>query len=230
MKKEFVIQSIINRIQARTYLEIGVQRGKNFLQINAPFKIAIDPHFKIGTARRFFRLGSYLKSEFFEMTSDSFFEVKADTVLKKKRIDVAFIDGLHTYRQSLRDFNNCVKYISNGGVILLHDCNPTSREAASFAFSPEEMQKKFPGKNAEWNGDVWKTIVHLRSLHPELNVLVLDCDYGLAIVKKGKPEDPLHFSEQEIENLTYDDLEKNRIKFLNLKPEEYLQEFILSLK
>lgn len=32
-----------------------------------------------------------------------------------------------------------------------------------------------------WSGDVWKSIVHLRSIRPDLRVAVLDCDSGVGI-------------------------------------------------
>ena len=74
-----VIQTIIDRIKAKTYLEIGVEGGHTFLRIRAKKKIAVDPEFKI---RRRKRLKSILKNpsnlrrRFYQMESDTFFETK----------------------------------------------------------------------------------------------------------------------------------------------------------
>jgi len=229
MKKEEIIQRVIDKISAKLYLEIGVQRGKNFYKIDAPQKIAIDPKFLIGYRRRLSGLRTFFKSQFFEMTSDQFFSTKADAVLRNKQIDVAFIDGLHTYEQSLEDFNNCLKYLSPNGVIFFHDCNPASKEAAERATSPQEMMKKFSNKNAEWNGDVWKTIVHIRSMHSNLRVFVFDCDFGLGVVMRGKPDEELRFSIEEIAHMDYEYFDTNRYRLLNLKDPQYLHEFICAL-
>jgi hypothetical protein len=229
MKRTEIINRIIQKIGAKTYLEIGVQRGKNFYEIDTRTKIAVDPAFKIGITRKLKNFSQLFSNHFFEQTSDDFFRQHASTVLKKYPLDVALIDGLHTYEQSLLDFKNCLQYLAKGGVILFHDCNPTSPEAAAFAGSPEEMQKRFPGKNAEWNGDVWKTIVHIQSHYSDLETFVLNCDYGVGVVKRGKPERSLKFSSNEIEALTYEDFDKNRTSFLNLKSPAYLSEFLQRL-
>ena len=42
-----VIQSIVDKIKARMYLEIGVEFGTTFFYIKANRKIAVDPEFKI---------------------------------------------------------------------------------------------------------------------------------------------------------------------------------------
>lgn len=47
-----VIQIIIDRIKAASYLEIGVLAGDVFLQMKARRKWAVDPEFKIGPAKK----------------------------------------------------------------------------------------------------------------------------------------------------------------------------------
>ena len=39
------------------------------------------------------------------------FLFKTQMNLKKGKIDVAFIDGWHTYDQSLKDFKNCLNHL-----------------------------------------------------------------------------------------------------------------------
>ena len=64
-------------------------------------------------------------------TSDLFFREQAPQVYKNKKIDKAFVDGMHTYEQSLVDNVNCLKYLREDGYIILHDCNPQSLESGS---------------------------------------------------------------------------------------------------
>ncbi len=146
------------------------------------------------------------------MASDDFFETKAS--LLKNGLDVVFIDGLHTYEQSLRDVQNSLKLLKEDGVIIMHDCNPESESIAYPASSCQSAASlKLDGWTGEWSGDVWKTIAYLRSTQKNLHVFVLDCDYGLGIITKGIPENMLEFYKEEIEELSYDDLKKTGPKY-----------------
>jgi len=162
-------------------------------------------------------------------TSDEFFEKYADIL--NKGVDVAFIDGLHTYEQTVKDVDNTLKYLNEGGLIVMHDCNPPTLSASYPASSYEEAAKlNLPGWTGEWNGDVWKTIVLLRSLRKDLHVFVLDCDYGVGVVCKGKPEDILSYTVEEINKMSFKDLSKDRRKLLNLKEPAFLFKFLETLK
>lgn len=59
-----------------------------------------------------------------------------------------------------------------------------------------------------------------------LHVFVLDCDYGLGIVTRGSLDTVLAFTEEELDRLTYSDLERNREKLINLKSTDFLFEFM----
>lgn len=231
MNKLTIIQSVIDRLQAATYLEIGVQKAKNFYKVKAPFKIAIDPAFRLKLKRKLWYLKDFRKNHFFETTSDEFFLNHAPQLFEERKIDVAFIDGLHTYEQSFRDFENCFSHLAPNGVILFHDCNPATREAAAAVNSPSEMKEKYPDSPThEWNGDVWKSILRLRSLHPDLEVFTLDCDYGVGFARRVEPESILDFSAAQIAALQYEDFDQNRREYLNLKSPAYLSEVLARLK
>jgi len=227
-----VIQALIDCKRAKTYLEIGVECGDVFLKVKAGKKIAVDPKISISKKSRFrsiLKNISNISNQYYEMTSDVFFETKANFF--RSSLDVVFIDGLHTYGQSLKDVENCLKLLNEDGVIIMHDCNPLSESVAYPANSWEHAESlKLDGWTGAWSGDVWKTIAYLRSTQEKLHIVVLDCDYGLGIITKGIPENMLKFSKEEIEKLSYDDLGKNRSQILNLKSTDYFKEIIGSLK
>ena len=161
------------------------------------------------------------------MTSDDLFERHRGRLQKLDGIDVAFIDGLHRYEQSLKDVRNCLLYLRSNGVIIMHDCNPESEaEAAEFESREQAPRTDSQGNKLGWCDDVWKTIAHLRSTRQDLNIFVLDCDHGVGVITKNRPENNLNLNPETIKQLTYKDLVKDRQQILNLKPPEYLQQFL----
>jgi hypothetical protein len=233
MKKIEVLQTIINRIKAKTYLEIGVDKGNVFFSVQAKIKYAVDPSFKFELKetikRTVIKKLKFQEERYFEITSDDFFSNKA-SLFRRNKIDVALIDGLHTYQQTLKDVSNCLKYLNKGGVLVLHDCNPTTEAMAYPAVSLEHAASlNLKGWAWDWSGDVWKTIVDLRSSRNDLNIFVLNCDCGLGIVTRGNPENTLNYRKEDIEAMTYHDLEAKREELLNLRPPDFLQDFIVTL-
>ena len=170
-----------------------------------------------------------------EVTSDEFFEKYAGQMLSEG-IDVALVDGLHTYEQSLRDVENCLKYLNPGGVIVMHDCNPLNVAMGWPTNSTIDEVKalarkgELPGWNNVWNGDVWKSVLHLRKSRPDLTVFTLDLDWGLGVVSKRTPIGNGHpvpaVNLEEIKDLDYAFLEKQREGSLNLQPPKYLDTFL----
>jgi hypothetical protein len=209
------------------YLEIGVSRGQAFQRITADVKFAVDPAFRLTERTRELANAKGRVVEYFETTSDAFFENEAAR-LGQHPVDVALIDGLHTYEQVVRDVENTVHFLKDDGVIFLHDCNPPFELAGRRADSWDEFmaQQSGPLKIGIWNGDVWKGIVELRSTRPDLLVGVLKCDQGVGFVRKGTPDSTLSYTPAQVAALTYADLKANRKRLLNLKPPRYLDEFL----
>ena len=228
LNKIKVIQDIIKRIKAKIYLEIGVEKGLCFLKIKARKKFGVDPKFLIGIKDK---ISKYITNpwnffnQYYQMPSDDFFKLKSN-IFEQDGIDIALVDGLHTYEQSLKDVDNVLTYLNDNGFVIMHDCNPKTESVAYPANSIEHAYTlNLPGWTGAWSGDVWKTIVYLRSTRSDLSIFVLDCDDGVGIITKGKLEKMLNYSKEEIENLSYNDLEKNRSNLLNLKCPEYFEEF-----
>ncbi len=227
-----VLQTIIDRIKARTYLEIGVSAGNTFLRVRAPKKIALDPRFKMSGRKRLrFMLTNPCnrRNESCEMTSEQFFATRSH-LLQEHGLDVAFVDGLHTYEPALRDVEHCLRHLNPGGVIVMHDCNPPSEAAAIPAASRAQAKEmNLPGANDEWCGDTYKAVIHLRSQHDQLRVFVIDADYGLGVVTRGEPESMLRYSPAQIAALAYADLGPRKAAILNLKPPQHFLQWIETL-
>jgi len=226
MNRVDVIQEIIDRKNAKSYLEIGVDYGNSFFPVKAKRKVAVDPQFRFSIKSRiYWTLKNIynITAKFYELTSDDFFSLT--TFMEP--FDLIFLDGLHTYQQSLNDVINSLERLNQQGIIVMHDCNPPNQAAAYPAESYERAAAlKLPGWTGEWCGDVWKTICYLRSQRQDLKVFVLDCDYGLGIITRGDPDSYLCLDLDTINQMTYDDLSARRKELLNLKDENYLFDFL----
>lgn len=223
------VQQALDRRTNPVYLEIGVSKGQAFARISADVKIAVDPAFRLTDQTRERADSKARATHYFETTSDAFFENEG-AFLSRHPIDVALIDGLHTYEQVVRDVEYTLRHLRDDGVIFLHDCNPPFELAGRRAESWEAFiaEQKGPLVIGIWNGDVWKAIVHLRSMRPDLVVGVLKCDQGVGFVKRGVPETTLPYTAEQVEALTYGDLKADRKGLLNLKPARYLAELLTS--
>ena len=132
--------------------------------------------------------------------------------------DLIFIDGLHESEQVSRDIENSLKFLNQNGVVVCHDMNPAIKERQLLINDP--IRQKYSKDQYElgnneyglWNGDCWKAFAKLRGTRSDLEMFVIDTDFGVGIIKRGK---------QELINipskLTYEFLELNRQNVLNLK-------------
>ena len=232
-----VLNAIIKKKSVQNYLEIGVNRGKCLFKIKgAKKRFAVDPFFNFSTWKRVRGIVlnlDNLRNDFFEVTSDEFFKNNQE-LLTANKIQLAFIDGLHTYEQALNDTINTLKNASDDIIIVLHDCNPLDALAAHPAISIDharaELKDHKNWKNI-WNGDVWKAIVDIRKNHPELTAFVLDTDHGLGFVYRKKRENlpEIFNSINEIATLDYAFFDKNRKDIIDLKPVSYFENFLRTL-
>jgi hypothetical protein len=97
-----LILNLWDKINEKTYLELGVRDNKNFNQIQALSKFSVDTN---GAAT-------------FTGTTDEYFA----TISEDTRFDVIFIDANHDYQYVINDLINSSKHCNEW--VLLHDCVP----------------------------------------------------------------------------------------------------------
>ena len=227
---------LAQHLKAKNYLEVGVKGGKTFLPIRVRNKFAVDPVFRIKSSYKRSQVLKYpfnFFAHYFECTSDEFFAKHATAVLTKESLDLAFIDGLHTFEQSYQDIINTLPYLKQTGVMVVHDCSPHSSAAAFPAASIADVKQiNPPGFDGLWSGDVWKVVPKLKLNYPDLSIFVVDQDSGLAVISKkplielSKPADSINYSNEDIDSWDYTYLENNRQRLLNTINNEQAQELV----
>lgn len=155
-----LLNALITKYGLKSYLEIGVQnKANNFNKILCPVKVGVDPEVN--------------DSEIQGMTSDAYFEAIKNNN-PQPVFDLIFIDGLHHAGQVKRDFENSLKYLSDDGFILIHDCLPENEAGAAV-----------PRETKAWWGDVYKFCMGLGS-YDGIRFKTFDIDNGCCLVWKDK--------------------------------------------
>lgn len=192
MRRWDILNNFIQERKFSTYLEIGIHDpNENFNKILCQTKIGVDPDISANAT--------------FVLTSDEFFKQNAN------KFDIIFIDGLHEAHQVYKDINNALKVLNKNGIIMCHDCNPLSLQAAK---DYEDFPLDDFGKYT-WNGDSWKGFVKYRFESPYLTYTLKD-DEGCGIIDTANVTQiqQQHFS---IGEMTYSLLEHNRVNLLSLR-------------
>jgi len=195
MNRTDILNGLIRSRGYQSYLEIGVGGCDN---LNA---ISLEPSRKVGVDPR----GGV---GVLPLTSDAFFTISP------LKFDLIFIDGLHLEYQVYRDILHSLAVMNNGGTIVCHDINPMARE-----------EQIVPKRQSRWTGDGWKAWVRLRSQRRDLNMSVVDTDYGCGIIQYGV-QDLIEIPD----SLDWDSLVGNRTAWLNLiSPSVFQQRYLEQL-
>ena len=187
-----IVQNIIKKKNYKKYLEIGCFDDELFNYINCEKKVGVDP-VSGGTIRK---------------TSDQFFSDNNDY------FDCIFIDGLHEYKQVRKDILNSLKFLNQGGLILLHDCLPNNY-----------FEQAIPRCQWTWNGDVWKAIVESRK-SKDIDVYTCYADYGIGVIIKRPNRNLLETSNKDSASLKFEDYFHNHKNLMNIIEYDKLIELI----
>lgn len=151
-----IINRLIETHRYTTYLEIGVHdRSLNLHNVQCEHITCVDPNPQARADH--------------VMTSDAFF------AMNTRRFDIVFIDGLHHSDQVYRDVVHALQCLNEGGTIVCHDLNPVA----------ESEQRRTPPATGPWTGDCWKAWVQLRTERDDLEMCVVNTDYGCGIIRRG---------------------------------------------
>lgn len=199
-----------NTLRPKSYIEIGIESGRALALAAANTRaIGIDPDFKI--------IHSLIAStNLFRLTSDDFFaNFDPVALLGVDVIDFAFIDGLHTFDQALKDFIYIEHYAGPKTVVIFHDIYPITKET-----STRERTTVF------WTGDTWKVIPALRASRPDLKIFTIPTfPSGLGVITNLDPKstilvDNFEFILKECFTWNFEAIDGAQNEILNVVPND----------
>lgn len=109
--KAVALATLIQKLNYKSYLELGVDKGHTFNQIVCDKKVGVDPCTDIQGVVK--------------CTTDEYFSAANDT------FDLIYIDACHEKNQVLKDFNNSYSRLNKNGIIAFHDICPNCPEDTS---------------------------------------------------------------------------------------------------
>lgn len=167
-----ILKNVHNWLKPESYVEIGVNTGKSLaLCQSSTVAIGIDPHPNV--SNKFIA-----PTKIITMTSDAFFDSQDILeMLQVSSIKMAFIDGLHLFEQTLKDFINLERCSRKDSLIFIHDCFPL-----------DEISSTRTRTTEFWSGDVWKVIICLKAYRPDLKIITIPTKpSGLGVVTNLDP-------------------------------------------
>jgi SAM-dependent methyltransferase len=179
MERFEVIQRILDLFTAPRYLEIGVDQGVTFHNLRAISKAAVDVRFAFdpNAARQD---PANANCSYHEMTSDQYFTMDQGRTAK---FDVVFIDGLHTFDQTLRDLLHASYVLAPGGVLIIDDVMPNNYAASM----PDlDLSRRFWEATAypdgSWMGDVYRLVFFVADYMTSFSYATVTENHGQTIL------------------------------------------------
>jgi len=160
MQRHELLNILLEQINTPRYLEIGVHKGETFHFIKAVERVAVDPDFKFDPNSPEF---AHPSARYFSCFSDVYFERHVDV---ERPFDVVFIDGLHTFEQTFRDFTNALRCTADHAIILLDDIAPSDFVEAAPMELYHKIQPIYAPHTTGWMGDVFKILFMLETFFP----------------------------------------------------------------
>lgn len=213
-----IINALIKANNYNSYLEIGYYKGWSFDNVDCQNKTAVDPNPCKTTEQENTPEGQTIFEKnnctIVKTTSDKYFhwlDSLPDDIVSGW--DIIFIDGLHEAEQVYRDIQNSLRYLNEGGTIVIHDCNPPRYEHTT------------TGIDGCWTGDTYKGVIKSLFYLP-VQLRTVDTDWGVGIMTVVGSK-YMEVSEPEPD---YETFAAYRDEYLNLITPEQFKEFYIKPK
>jgi hypothetical protein len=171
LKKAMIVNLLGRKLGFRSYLELATpSTGRFFHQIDRDYfehvarMMYVTPFvFDDGMAIDF-------RSPDEDITG-----VLEDCRQSGRTVDISLVDAWHTYRTAYRDLVQMFDLLNDGGILVVHDCLPPTREGASPTF-----------RRGSWWGVSYKAFLDFVLQNPSLDYFTVDCDHGCGVIIKNR--------------------------------------------
>jgi hypothetical protein len=208
ISRDKVIQGVLSLFNNPNYLEIGVSEGATFHNVTAAQKVAVDPRFRFDVSAV---EKNNPEASYHPVTSDEYF---GSIIEETEKFDVIYIDGLHTFDQTLRDFANSIAHLATGGIIVIDDVLPSSYFA-----SIRDLDVLYKLRSAQvapdgaWMGDVYRLVYFIQNFYQSFSYRTIKDNHGQLVVwNKSRPSVP-QATVETISRLPYETVLLNRQAF-----------------
>jgi hypothetical protein len=154
------------------------------------------------------------------MQSDDFFLYGAD---ENTKYDIIFLDGLHTFEQTFRDFCASQRHCHEDTLWMIDDVYPSDVFSAHRDRSETiKLRRLHKLASRAWHGDVFKTIFAIHDFFPNFSYKTINSKGNpqAGLVRRPRSSfKPFYNSLEAISRMSYDDFLHNR-DVLNLESEE----------
>ena len=178
-----IVNKFISARGYRSYLEIGTSGYNSPPEVKCSRKVGVVVDTPVDG----------------KTASDTFFAANTE------KFDVVFVDGLHLCEHCLRDIEGAMSALNPGGVVLVHDCLPSSPSMAGR-----------DRVNGAWCGDVYRAVAWYFARSPYL-CYTIDADYGVGVIdttRMSAGAEP--FPHASMAELTYDEFVRNRATLMHV--------------
>jgi hypothetical protein len=212
------INTLAAALGAQRYLEIGVNRGATFKEVTLPYRVGVDPSFSFDTAPY-----ANDSTHFFPLRSDDYFAQLPEA----ETFDIHFIDGLHTFEQTLRDLMNAIAHSHPRTVWLIDDTIPNDvYSSLTDLHKALSYRERSGNSNKSWHGDVFKLVYFIHDFMPAYDYRTLS-GMGNAQTLMWRsaagPRQPLFGNLEQISRLSYFDMLDHRGVLRECSEEEGLR-------
>jgi hypothetical protein len=157
------INALGRRMRAERYLEIGVAQGDTFLAVEVPERTAVDPAFRFDWEAQ----QDPPRTRLHQTTSDAFFALRK---AGDPAYDLVFLDGLHVFPQTFRDFCSTLVATHDRSLIVIDDTVPN--DVYSSLTNPRaahRFRRRAGGRGLAWHGDIYKLVFAIHDFFPLLS-------------------------------------------------------------
>lgn len=218
-----VVQSFLDLFERPAFLEIAAFQSDTFDRVAAHIKVLIDESSVYEATNR---IENSRKISVFPFPSAHYFYAISD---EQNKFDVIYIDGLHTFEQSLRDLLNSIARLNPNGVIIIDDIIPNSYVASLPDLAlVNRLWTQMGMQDVSWMGDVFKLVFLIQSSFQQYSYATVQETRGQLVLWPGRrPASELVDRKiRRISRLEYSDVIEHE-KIFNIRP---FAEIVASVK